>query len=160
MAQTTTTVIQEARARDTVGSFSQMPDAAATTAPSEESAEAALAYLAEMSPDLRGAAVLGPTGEVLAASGEEPERWGEDTAALFAAADAAEGVPVEQVHIATEQGEVFAIRNEGLAAVSVTERFALASLLLFDMRSMLRELAGATPRFGPLEGTKDRKGED
>jgi hypothetical protein len=137
-----------------------MPDAPATAAPSEASAEAALAFLAEMSPDLRGAAVLGPKGEVLAASGEEPERWGEDAAALFAAADAAEGVPVEQVHIATEQGEVFAIRNEGLAAVSVTERFALASLMLFDMRSMLRELASATPRFGPPGGTKRRKGGD
>jgi predicted regulator of Ras-like GTPase activity (Roadblock/LC7/MglB family) len=117
-----------------------MPDAAAATAPSEESAEAALAYLAEMSPDLRGAAVLGPEGEVLAASGEEMERWGEDAAALLSAADAAEGAPVEQVHIATEQGEVFAIRNEGLAAVAVTERFALASLMLFDTRSMLRQL--------------------
>ncbi|HET7418537.1 MAG TPA: hypothetical protein VFJ61_13025 [Solirubrobacterales bacterium] len=94
-----------------------------------------------MSPDLRGAAILGPEGQVLAATGEEPERWGEDAEALFAAADAAEDVPVEQVHIATEQGEVFAIRNEGLAAVSVTDRFALASLMLFDMRSILRELA-------------------
>jgi predicted regulator of Ras-like GTPase activity (Roadblock/LC7/MglB family) len=117
-----------------------MPDASATAPPSGESAEAALAFLSEMSPDLRGAAILGPEGEVLAASGEEPGRWGEDAAALFAAADAAEGTPVEQVHIATEQGEVFAIRNEGLAAVAVTDRFALASLLLYDMRSMLREL--------------------
>jgi hypothetical protein len=118
-----------------------MPDAPATAPPSGESAEAALTFLSEMSPDLRGAAILGPEGEVLAASGEEPERWREDAAALFAAADAAEGVPVEQVHIATEQGEIFAIRNKGLAAVSVTDRFALASLMLFDMRSMLRELA-------------------
>lgn len=117
-----------------------MPDAAAATAPSGESAQAALAFLAEMSPDLRGAAILGPTGEVLAAGGAEPRRWGEDAAALLAAADAAEETPVEQVHIATEQGEVFAIRNGGLVAVAVTERFALASLLLFDMRSMLREL--------------------
>ena len=118
-----------------------MPDAAATTAPSSDSAEAALAFLTEMSPDLRGAAVLGPKGEVLAATGEERERWAEDAATLFAAADAAEETPVEQVHIATEQGEVFAIRSEGLGAVAVTERFALASLLLFDLRSMLRELA-------------------
>lgn len=118
-----------------------MPDASATAAPSGESAEAALAFLTEMSPDLRGAAVLGPGGAVLAAAGETPGRWAEDAAALFAAADAAEGIPVEQVHIATEQGEVFAIRNAGLAAVAVTERFALASLLLFDLRSMLRELA-------------------
>jgi hypothetical protein len=118
-----------------------MADASAITAPGSDSAEAALAFLAEMSPDLRGAAVLGPAGEVLAATGEEPERWAEDAATLFAAADAAEGTPVEQVHIATEQGEVFALRNEGLSAVAVTERFALASLLLFDLRSMLRELA-------------------
>jgi predicted regulator of Ras-like GTPase activity (Roadblock/LC7/MglB family) len=117
-----------------------MADASATAPPSGESAEAALAFLSEMSPDLRGAAILGPEGEVLAASGEEPERWGEDAAALFVAADAAEGTPVEQVHIAGEQGEVFAVRNEGLAAVAVTDRFALASLLLYDMRSMLREL--------------------
>lgn len=137
----TTVVIQEARARDTVGIFTQMPDASTTALPSGESAEAALAFLSEMSPDLRGAAILGPEGEVLAASGEEPERWREDAEALFAAADAAEGAPVEQVHIATEQGEVFAIRNAGLAAVSVTDRFALASLMLFDMRSTLRQLA-------------------
>jgi hypothetical protein len=137
----TTVVIQEARARDTVGSFSQMADASATTSPSSESAEAALAFLTEMSPDLRGAAVLGPDGAALAATGGEPERWAEDAATLFAAADAAEGSAVEQVHIAHEQGEVFAIRGEGLAAVAVTERFALASLLLFDLRSVLRELA-------------------
>jgi hypothetical protein len=138
----TTVVIQEARARVTVGIFADMADASTAAPPSGESAEAALEFLAEMSPDLRGAAILGPEGEVLAATGEEPERWGEDAAALFAAADEAEGVPVEQVHIATEQGEVFAIRNAGLAAVSVTDRFALASLMLFDLRSTLRQLAG------------------
>jgi hypothetical protein len=132
---------------------------AATAAPDKESAEAALAFLAEMEPDLRGAAILGPGGEVLAATGGGPERWREDAATLFATADAAEGVPVEQVHIATEQGEVFAIRNEGLAAVSVTDRFALASLMLYDMRSTLRELARSTPNFGPPEGPQTRREE-
>ncbi len=122
-----------------------MMDAAAA-APDKEPAEAALAFLAEMSPDLRGAAILGPEGEVLASTDGEPERWGEDAATLFAAADAAEEAAVEQVHIATEQGEVFAIRNEGLAAVSVTDRFALASLMLYDMRSTLRELARGAGR--------------
>ena len=153
----TTVTIQDARARDTVGIFADMPDAA-TAAPDRESAEAALAFLAEMSTDLRGAAILGAKGEVLAATGEEPERWGEDAAVLFAAADGAEGVPVEQIHIATEQGEVFAIRNAGLAAVAVTERFALASLMLFDMRSTLRRLAA--PNFTPPEQGEPRKGED
>lgn len=117
-----------------------MPDAAATEASAGDSAEAALAFLTEMSTDLRGAAILDSGGAVLAASAE-PERWREDAAALFAVADSAEGEPVEQVHVATEQGEVFALRHRGLAAVAVTERFALASLMFFDMRSTLRELA-------------------
>jgi predicted regulator of Ras-like GTPase activity (Roadblock/LC7/MglB family) len=105
------------------------------------SAAAALAYLSEMSPDLRGAAILDGDGSVLAASGEE-SRWQEDAAELFAAADRADGEPVEQVHIGTEQGEIFALRHAGFAAVAVTDRFALASLLFFDMRSLLRDLAG------------------
>jgi hypothetical protein len=134
-----------------------MSDASAATAPTEESAAAALELLAEMSPDLRGAAILGPGGEVLAATGAEQQHWAEDAAALFAAADEAEGVPVEQVHIATEQGEVFAMRNAGLAAVSVTDRFALASLMLFDLRSVLRQLA--PPNSGGSEPPKPRKGE-
>lgn len=117
-----------------------MPDAVVTEVAPDGSAAAALAFLTEMSPDLRGAAILAADGTVLAASGE-PERWGEDVAALLAVADRAEGEAVEQVHVATEQGEVFALRHEGLVAVAVTERFALASLMFFDMRSTLRELA-------------------
>ncbi len=105
-----------------------------------EAAERALAFLAEMSPDLRGGAILGSDGVVLAASGHS-DRWGEDAAALLDVADRAGEEPVEQVHIATEQGEVFALRHAGLSAVAVTERFALASLMFFDMRQTLRDLA-------------------
>jgi predicted regulator of Ras-like GTPase activity (Roadblock/LC7/MglB family) len=117
-----------------------MPDGAATEVVSGDAAEQALAYLTEMSPDLRGAAILDSGGAVLAAAGD-PDRWREDAAALLEAADRAGDEPVEQVHIATEQGEVFAVRGAGLVAVAVTERFALASLMLFDMRSVLRDLA-------------------
>lgn len=118
-----------------------MPDGAATEVVSGDAAEQALAYLTEMSPDLRGAAILDSGGAVLAAAGR-PDRWREDAAALLEVADRAGGEPVEQVHVATEQGEVFVVRNAGLAAVAVTERFALASLMFFDMRSVLRDLAG------------------
>jgi hypothetical protein len=107
---------------------------------SGEAAEGALAYLAEMSIDLRGGAILDSAGAVLAASGP-PGRWREDAAALFEAADRAGGEPVEQIHVGTEQGEVFALRHAGLAAVAVTERFALASLTFFDLRATLRDLA-------------------
>jgi predicted regulator of Ras-like GTPase activity (Roadblock/LC7/MglB family) len=117
-----------------------MPDGAATEVVSGDAAEHALGFLSELSPDLRGGAILDSAGAVLAASGH-PDRWGEDVTALFGVADRAGAEPVEQVHIATEQGEVFALRHAGLAAVAVTERFALASLLFFDMRSVLRDLA-------------------
>ena len=93
-----------------------------------------------MSPDLRGGAILAGDGGVLAAS-DHPDRWGEDAVALLEVADRASEEAAEQIHIATEQGEVFAVRHAGLAAVAVTERFALASLLFFDMRSILRDLA-------------------
>jgi predicted regulator of Ras-like GTPase activity (Roadblock/LC7/MglB family) len=107
---------------------------------SPDAAERGVALLAELSPDLRGAAIATGDGSVLASSGDD-ERWSDDARALLAAADGAEDEPVEQVHIATEQGEVFALRQAGLLAVAVTERFALASLLFFDLRSTLRDLA-------------------
>jgi hypothetical protein len=123
------------------GILAEMADAETSTTPDPGAAERALALLGEMSPDLRGAAFLGPEGEILAASGD-PERWQDDAATLFEVADRAGEEPVEQIHIGTEQGEVFALRHRGLAAVAVTDRFALASLLLFDLRSLLRDLAG------------------
>jgi predicted regulator of Ras-like GTPase activity (Roadblock/LC7/MglB family) len=117
-----------------------MADAAATEIAPGDAAEAALAFLSEMSPDLRGAAILDSEGSVLAAAGDS-ERWGEDAAALLEIADRAGGEPAEQVHVATEQGEVFALRQSGLAAIAVTDRFTLSSLMFFDMRATLRDLA-------------------
>jgi predicted regulator of Ras-like GTPase activity (Roadblock/LC7/MglB family) len=135
-----------------------MPDGETSEAISGDAAEGALAYLTEMSPHLRGAAILGPEGTVLAASGPT-DRWGEDVAALFEVADRAGGEPVEQIHVGTEQGEVFALRHAGLAAIAVTERFALASLTFFDMRALLRDLAAGKPlsTFSPQEGGKSRQ---
>jgi len=68
---------------------------------------------------------------VYAASGEER---------LRAAADAAGSEPAARAHVATEDGEAFALRHGGLAIVAVAERFTLASLMLFDMRAVLRDL--------------------
>jgi hypothetical protein len=105
-----------------------------------EAAEAAVARLREMSADMRGCALLDDGGEVLAATGD-PELWSAPAAELLAAADAAGDEPAAQVHVGTEDGEAFALRHEGLAMVVVAERFALASLMLFDMRAILRDLA-------------------
>jgi hypothetical protein len=92
-----------------------------------------------MSPDVRGCAILDADGRALAASGDA-DSWGSAGAALLAAADAAGPEPATHVHVATEDGEAFGLRHEGMAMVAVTERFTLASLMLFDMRAVLRDL--------------------
>ena len=107
---------------------------------SEEAAEIAVGRLREMSADLRGCAVLAADGRLLAATGD-PDRWGAAASDLLAAADEAGDEPASHVHVATEDGEAFAVREGGLAMVSVAERFTLASLMIFDMRAVLRDLA-------------------
>lgn len=112
------------------------------SAPTKADAEVAVARLAAMSTDLRGCVVLGPDGEPLAASGEL-ERWGAAARALLAAADGAAGEPAGQAHVGTEDGEAFAVRLDDYAIIAATERFALASLMLSDMRAALRDLVRA-----------------
>ena len=109
-------------------------------APTLTDAGETVAYLQEISPEMRGCAVLSGSGEVLAATGEV-ERWGEAGRDLIAAADAAGGEPVAHAHIATGDGEAFCVREAGLTAVAVADRFTLSSLMIFDMRSALRRLA-------------------
>lgn len=103
-------------------------------------AERAVAKLAELSADLRACALVGADGAVLASTADAP--WGERSAALWEAADAArpDAGSVTQVQVAGEGGEVFAVRDGGVTAIAVTERFALASLMLCDLRAALREL--------------------
>lgn len=104
-----------------------------------DAAREAVERLREMSADLRGCALLGPGGEVLAATGDR-ERWGEAASELWEAADAAADDPAEHVHVGTEEGEAFGVRHGGRAMVAVTDRFTLASLMVFDMRAILRDL--------------------
>ena len=125
-----TTVSQDARSSDTAGILAHVPD--------RENAVHSLDRLMELSPEMRGGAIL-ESGKVLAARGDQ-QSWREAAAALFAAAEA-DGEPPEQIHVATETGEVFALRDRELAAVAVTDRFVLASLMAFDMRATLRDLA-------------------
>jgi hypothetical protein len=68
---------------------------------------------------------------------------------LLGEADLAGEGPADSLHVATEDGEVFAVRHGDLTMVAVSERFALASLMLFDIRTVLRDLAAGR---GPAEG--------
>lgn len=93
-----------------------------------------------MSVDLRGCVILDSEGAPLAASGD-PSGWADAARGLLVAADAAAGEAVTHAHVGTEDGEVFAVRHDGFALVAAAERFALAGLMLFDIRAVLRDLA-------------------
>jgi predicted regulator of Ras-like GTPase activity (Roadblock/LC7/MglB family) len=114
---------------------------AATPATGADRAAEAVQRLEEMAADVRGCALLDAGGAVLASSGDAERRddWAEAAAGLLAAADAIRDQPAEHVHVGTEEGEVFAVRDGGLAMVAVTDRFTLTSLLVSDMRTVLRE---------------------
>jgi hypothetical protein len=116
---------------------------AATPATGADRAEEAVRRFEEMAADVRGCALLDAAGDVLAASGdaEHREDWAEAAASLLAAADAIRDEPAAHIHVGTEEGEVFAVRDGGLTMVAVTDRFTLTSLLVSDMRIVLRDAA-------------------
>jgi hypothetical protein len=117
-----------------------MPDQPSTGTASSADGEVAVARLAAISTDVRGCVILEGDGSALAASGD-PQAWGASARALLGAADEAAGEPVSHVHVGTEDGEAFAVRLGGYAAVAVAPRFALTSLMFSDMRAVLRDLA-------------------
>ena len=104
-----------------------------------------------MSADVRGCAVVSPDGELLAATGDA-EAWAAAAAEVIAAADAAAKEPVTHAHIGTEDGEVFVVRDRGYALVAAADRFALAGLMVFDIRAALRDLIRG-PQAQPVGNT-------
>lgn len=144
-----TTVNHEALAGVMVYMFAEMTDGAAAAnadtpgEPVRDATEAdaglATARFRSLSEEIRGCAIIGPRG-VLAATGDS-ESWQAAANALLEAADAAAGARAAHAHVATEEGEAYAVRHAGLAMVAVTDRFTLASLVLADMRAALRTLA-------------------
>jgi len=93
----------------------------------------ALDYLRTLSADIREAVVLGADGSLLAGS----EALGEPARALLAAAPEA-----DDLEVSTGEGVVFAARSDAHAVVLVCGRFALPSLVRFDLRMVLGDLAG------------------
>jgi len=93
----------------------------------------ALDYLRTLSADIREAAVLDASGELVAG----PDALAEPARALLAAAPEA-----EDLEVATAQGSVFAARSDTHAVVLVCGRFALPALVRFDLRMVLGDLAG------------------
>jgi predicted regulator of Ras-like GTPase activity (Roadblock/LC7/MglB family) len=105
--------------------------------------ELALSYLDELSTDIRAAVVLDEAGAPLAhkAAGEgSRDRLGALALDLFERADRAAGEHVPQLEVFTGDGAVYGVRQGGWTLVVVTGRFALPSVMFYDLRSVLSDL--------------------
>jgi hypothetical protein len=114
----------------------------ATVAEAALTPELALRYLGELSTDIKASVLLSADGRTAAASrpGEVGDQLRDLTVELFEQADAADAEPVSQVEISTGDGAVFALRDERWMLAVVTGRFALSSLMFYDLRSVLGDL--------------------
>jgi hypothetical protein len=106
--------------------------------------ELALQYLGELSTDIKASVVLSADGRTAAASrpGEPGDRLRELTQQLFEQAGAADDRAVTQVEVSTGGGAVYAVRDERWTVGVVTGRFALSSLMFYDLRGVLGDLEG------------------
>ena len=112
--------------------------------------ELALRYLDELSTDIRAAVLLDSAGRVAAAhavQGDPPaDKLGQLAGQLFERAEEAAGSlgsfdgPVAQVEATTAEGAVFAVRAEGWTIAVVAGKFALPSLMFYDLRAVLSDL--------------------
>jgi hypothetical protein len=107
--------------------------------------ELALQYLGELSTDIKTAVVMSADGRTAAAAPVEAgDRLRELTRELFERAAAVDDQPVTQVEVSTGDGAVYAVRDERWMIGVVTGRFALSSLMFYDLRTVLGDLEAKT----------------
>lgn len=115
-------------------------------------AEHALADLMEISSQVEAAVVLGPEGSVEAstlAASSRSERLAAAARELLdgaAAARSSGGGPVPtEVGVTTRRGSVFVVRAAHATIVAATPPGATAGLVLYDLRTALRQLEDGPP---------------
>jgi hypothetical protein len=115
--------------------------------PSDRPAAGALApadvpqRLVELSADTRAAVLLEAPGDSSVAAGSaDGEELAEAARELLRAVDKAADEPPSELEAQVLGGSVFAVRGRRWTLVAVARRSALASLMLYDMRVLLRGL--------------------
>lgn len=107
--------------------------------------ELALDFLAELSTDIRAGVLLDADGALAASwrgDEEQGERVRELAVELLERADEAGGSASKpsQVEVAVPGGSVFCVRQCGWTVAVVTGRYALSSLMFYDLRKVLEDL--------------------
>jgi hypothetical protein len=110
--------------------------------------DVALDYLGELSTDIDGAILLAAGETVAAAWGSaagSPDRIAERTRELIHRVDAAAGGdPPAEFEVSTGPAAVFVVRDASWTLAVLAGRFALSSLMLYDMRKVVADLHGAS----------------
>lgn len=88
--------------------------------------------------ELREGALFDPAGRQLFATDDAD--WSTGAARLWEAAESG-ARQVSYVHVGTEAGDVLGVRGPAGSAIVISERFPLASLVLSDLRAVLREMS-------------------
>jgi hypothetical protein len=105
--------------------------------------DAALAELLEVSDRLRSIALFDEGGTVLAEIGG----LGAGALGILTAADDAARLlgrpPVSQCEVGLPEALIFAVREQGHAAIAVADPDATAGLVFYDLRQALRSVTGA-----------------
>jgi len=107
----------------------------------EASGRQGVGYLAELEPDLRGAAIFDPQGGLIECSVGGSSGFAEAAAKLVSEIEVGGDEPIDSCHIASDDAEVFLVREAGMTLVAVAERFVLSSLMTYDIRMTLRYLS-------------------
>jgi hypothetical protein len=103
----------------------------------------ALSYLDELSTDIRGAVLLDESGAPAAhkaAREDAGPRLAELAHELFERAERAARAPVPQLEVSLPEGAVYGVRDRGWTLVVVTGRFALSSVMFYDLRNVVADL--------------------
>lgn len=111
--------------------------------PSAPTPELALRHLGELSTDVRAAVLIDAHGELAVAEPEDRELADdlrELLLELLEYADAADASPVAEVEVTGPTGAVFVVRTRDLTLGVLTNRFALSSLIRYDLRRVLADL--------------------
>jgi hypothetical protein len=100
----------------------------------------ALDYLDELSIDIRAATILDSHDELVAHTGHPTESRERAERMRKLVLELLERAGGPEVEVSTPNGAVFAVRENGWTIAVVTGRYALSSLMFYDLRRVTEDL--------------------
>ena len=124
----------------------------------------ALADLTEISSQIEAAALFGESGDVAASTFADEERARSFVRSarglLDAAAALRSSAAPNQIEVATAEGSVFVVRDDGRLIAAATTPEPTVGLVFYDLKSCLRAVAAEEPEPRKPQRRSRQKAED